>query len=42
MPAELISDLGDMKQLENLNSPIEMHTHAGSIFDNCVTLTLIY
>ena len=26
-------------KLENLNSRIDMHTHAGSALDNCVTLT---
>jgi len=28
-----------LKKLENPNSPIDMHTHAGSAFDNHVTLT---
>jgi len=26
-------------QLENLSSPVYMQTHAGSAYDNCITLT---
>jgi len=26
-------------QPENLSNPIDMHTHAGSTFNNCMTLT---
>ena len=37
----LSGDIGGVLhwQLENLHSPVNMHTHADSTFDNCMTLT---